>query len=401
MIKKILALLMSFLFVLAPLSLQAEAADDTVTINLYNWGQYLSDGTDGSIDVIGEFEKKYPNIKVNHMTFDSNESMYTKLVSGGSSYDIILPSDYMIEKLIAEDMLEPLNYENIPNFRYVDEIFRDPAYDPGSVYSVPYTWGSVGIIYNIKFVEEADIGSWDLLWNEKYAGKILMFDNCRDAFAISELLLGYDLNTQDTEELDASADLLRKQTHLVQNYVMDQIFDKMQRAEAWIAPYYAGDYLTMVEVNPDLGFYLPKEGFNLFVDGICIPKGCQHKKEAELFINFLLDPEICGKNLEYLGYSSPETASREYMDPDYANNPIAYPSAEVQEMGRSFTALSLESNQYMNALWLTVKTADSSTTVYLILTIAAIVLILFFWIFFKVRKKRAKARRCRKWKQPE
>ena len=397
--KKLLSLLLALVLLLTPLALPASAANDTVTINLYNWGQYLSDGTDGSIDVIAEFEKKYPNIKVNHMTFDSNESMYTKLVSGGSSYDVILPSDYMIEKLIAEDMLEPLDYENIPNFKYVDEIFRDPAYDPGSVYSVPYTWGSVGIIYNTKFVDEADTGSWDLLWNDKYAGKILMFDNCRDAFAIGELLLGYGLNTADPEELDASAALLRKQTHLVQNYVMDQIFDKMQRGEAWIAPYYAGDYLTMVEVNPDLGFYLPKEGFNLFVDGICIPKGCQHKKEAELFINFLLDPEVCGRNLEYLGYSSPESASKEFMDPEYAGNPIAYPSPEVQAMGQSFTALSQEATQYMNALWLTVKTADSSTTVYLILTICAIVLIIFFWIFFKVRKKRAKARRCQKWKQ--
>ena len=397
--KRCVSLILCLLLLLPILPVQASAAEE-VTVNLYNWGQYLSDGSDGCIDVIAEFEAKYPHIKINQMTFDSNESMYTKLTAGGSSFDLIIPSDYMVEKLIEEDMLLPINHENVPNFQYVDEAFRDPAYDPGNVYSMPYTWGSVGIIYNSAYVAEEDVAaqSWDLLWNEKYTNKILMFDNPRDAFAIAQLRLGYSLNTEDPAELEAAADLLREQKPVVQSYVMDQVFDKMQRAEAWIAPYYAGDYLLMAGENEDLEFYRPVEGYNLFVDSICIPKGAEHKEEAELFINFLLEPEICGGNLEYIGYSSPETASLEFMDPEVAESPVAYPPEEELAKGSSFSALSQESTQYMNALWLTVKTADTSTTVYLIMTILGIVLIIFLWIFFKVRKRRQKSRRCQKWK---
>lgn len=399
--KRLLSVVLLFVLLTALLPAQAQAANETVTINVYNWGQYLSDGTDDYINVIEEFEAAYPNIKVNYMTYDSNESMYTKLKTGGSLFDIIIPSDYMVEKLIAEDMLEPLDMANIPNYQYIDESFRDPSYDPGSVYSVPYTWGGVGVIYNTKYVDEADTGGWELLWNEKYAGKILMFDNPRDAFAIAQLELGYDINTEDSTLLTLSANLLREQKPLVQMYVMDQVFDKMQRGEAWIAPYYAGDYLLMVEENPDLAFYYPEEGFNLFVDAVCIPKGSEHKAEAETFINFLLSPEICGQNLEYLGYSSPSSAAKEYMDPEVASDPIAYPDEDTLARGLSFSSLSLEGTQEMNSLWLTVKTADTSTTVYLILTIAAVVLVVFLWGFVKFRKRRKKARRCQKWKQAQ
>lgn len=396
--KRILSLLLMAALLCALLPGTAAAAE-TVTINVYNWGQYISDGTDGYIDVIAEFEKEYPQIRVNYMTYDSNESMYTKLKAGGSTFDVIIPSDYMVEKLISEDMLLPLNLENIENFRYVDEAFKDPTYDPGNVYSVPYTWGSVGIIYNTRYVNEADVGSWDLLWNPTYAGKILMFDNPRDAFAIAELSLGMSINTEDPAELQAAADKLREQKPLVQAYVMDQVYDKMQRGEAWIAPYYAGDYLLMVEENPDLGFYFPQEGYNLFVDAICIPKSSTHQAEAEVFINFLLRPDICGQNLEYLGYSSPSTASKDYMDPAVAEAPIAYPDEATLALGSSFNSLSLEGTQMMNELWLTVKTADSATTVFLLLTVVAVISVVFLWIFFKVRKRRRKARRCRKWRE--
>ena len=312
--KRLLSLLLALLICLTALPTSAAAAD-TVTINVYNWGQYIADGTDDSIDVIEAFEEAYPNIKVNYMTFDSNESMYTKLKAGGSSFDIIIPSDYMIDKLIQEDMLEELDFSNIPNYETIDEGFKNLAYDPENRYSVPYTWGTVGIIYNAKYVDPADVTGWEVFGNEKYAGKILMFDNPRDAFAIAQLELGYDINTEDSVALGLAAQLLRDQKPLVQAYVMDQIFDKMERAEAWIAPYYAGDYLTMVEENPDLEFYFPEEGYNLFVDAICIPKGAEHKKEAELFINFLISPEICAQNLEFLGYSAPSSAAKALMDP--------------------------------------------------------------------------------------
>ena len=393
--KRIPALLAALLlFVCAVFTPASEAAAaETVTINVYNWGQYISDGSDGYIDVIAEFEKTYPNIRVNYMTFDSNETMYSKMEAGGSTFDVIIPSDYMIDTLIKQDMLEPLDFSNIPNYKYIDESFKNLAYDPDNKYSVPYTWGCIGVIYNPKYVNEEDVGSWDLLWNKDYAGKILMFDNPRDAFAISEALLGYSLNTEDPEELAACAEKLKEQKNLVQSYVMDQVFDKLEREEAWIGPYYSGDYLLMVEENEDLEFFYPEEGYNLFVDAMCIPKGCQHKKEAEIFINFLCDPEICGQNLEWLSYAPPESAAKEYMDPEFAYDPIIDPDASVLAKGQAFRALSVEGMQEMSRLWLSVKTDDKVLGRYLLITGIALVLVIGLWLFFHFRKKRAIARR--------
>lgn len=390
--KRIFIVLLVTLLLVGALGVSGSAATEDVTINVYNWGQYIADGTNGSIDVIAEFENTYPNIKVNYMTFDSNESMYTKLKTGGASFDIIIPSDYMIEKLIAEDMLEPLNFDNIPNYQYINPSFKDLSFDPSNTYSVPYTWGCVGIIYNTKHVDPADVTGWELLWNEKYSGKILMFDNCRDAFAIAQLELGLNVNNPTSAELKQAADKLLEQKPLVQSYVMDQVFQKMQRAEAWIAPYYAGDYLTMVAENPDLAFYFPSEGFNLFVDSICIPKGCRNKEAAETFINFLISPEISGKNLEFLGYSATADAAKEYMDPEVVNDPVAYPDESVLAKGVGFSALSADSNQEMNRLWTDVKTSGN-TAVYLIIGAVAVVLVVALIVLLNLRKRRAKARR--------
>ena len=374
---------------------KAAAADTGVTINVYNWGQYISDGTDGYLDVNAAFTEA-TGIEVNYMTFDTNESLYTKLKTGGSSYDIIVPSDYMAGRLIDEGLVQPLDFSNIPNYQYINEAYKNTAYDPGNEYSVPYTWGTVGVIYNKKYVDEADIGSWDLLWNEKYAGKILMFDNNRDAFAIAESRLGYSLNTTDSVALTACAELLKQQKPVVQQYVMDQIFDKMTREEAWIAPYYAGDYLTMLEDNPDLGFYFPQEGFNLFIDCMMIPSSAEHKAEAEAYINFLLSPEVCGENLDYLGYSAPEDAAKEYMDPEVSSSEVAYPSAETLARSEAFLYLPTESNQLMDSLWLDVKTGDSEdTTVMMAVTIGVIVLALAILLIHSLRKRRRRARRCR------
>ena len=374
---------------------KAAAADTGVTINVYNWGQYISDGTDGYLDVNAAFTEA-TGIEVNYMTFDTNESLYTKLKTGGSSYDIIVPSDYMAGRLIDEGLVQKLDFSNIPNYQYINEAYKNTAYDPDNAYSVPYTWGTVGVIYNKKYVDEADIGSWDLLWNEKYAGKILMFDNNRDAFAIAESRLGYSLNTTDSVALTACAELLKQQKPVVQQYVMDQIFDKMTREEAWIAPYYAGDYLTMLEDNPDLGFFFPQEGFNLFIDCLMIPSSAEHKAEAEAYINFLLSPEVCGENLDYLGYSAPEDAAKEYMDPEVSSSEIAYPSAETLARSEAFLYLPTESNQLMDSLWLDVKTGDSEdTTVMMAVTIGVIVLALAILLIHSLRKKRRRARRCR------
>jgi len=329
---------------------------EQITLNVYNWGQYIADGSDDSLDIIAAFEEKYPHITVNYSTYDSNEIMYSKLANGGITVDVIIPSDYMIGRMIQEDMLLELDYSNIPNYQYIDETFKNTAYDPENKYSVPYTWGTVGIIYNTKYVDEADVTGWELLWNEEYAGKILMFDNSRDAFGIAQYLLGYDVNTTDSAILEECADKLAEQKPVLQQHVMDQIYDIMENEEAWIAPYYVGDCLTMMDENEDLAFYLPEnQGFNLFIDAMCIPSCAQEKEAAELFINFLCDPEISAANMEWVCYSTPISAAKEYLDEETVNNPAAYPDAEVLKNGTSFVYLSEEISQLLEKLFLQAK----------------------------------------------
>lgn len=333
-----------------------ETSAGQVTINVYNWGQYISEGDDGCIDVIAEFEKAYPNIRVNYSTYESNEIMYNKLVNGGITVDVIIPSDYMIARMIQEGMLLELNFDNIPNYRYIDEEFKNTAYDPENKYSVPYTWGTVGILYNTNFVDEEDVTGWDLLWNEKYADKILMFDNSRDAFGIAQYKLGYDVNTTDEAQLRRCAEELAAQKPLVQQYVMDQIYDLMELGEAWIAPYYAGDYLLMAEENPDLAFYLPVEqGFNLFIDAMCIPTCAQEKEAAETFINFLCDPEIAGGNMDWIGYGTPISEAKNYMDPETVADPVAYPTQEALANGTSYDYLPAEVSRFVEGLFMEIR----------------------------------------------
>ena len=329
---------------------------DTVTINVYNWGMNIADGSDETLDIIAAFEEKYPNIKVNYSTYDSNEVLYTKLKNGGISVDVIIPSDYMIARMIEEDMLLELNFENIPNFSFVDDTFKNPDYDPENKYSVPYTWGTVGILYNTKYVDPEDVTGWELLWNEKYDDKILMFDNSRDAFGIAQYLLGYDVNTTDPAQLQECADLLAKQRPLVQQYVMDQIYSTMINEEAYIATYYAGDCMLMMEENENLAFYLPEhQGFNLFVDAMCIPKCSQQKEAAELFINFLTDPEISGENMNYICYASPISEAKNYMDDYLSQSEVVYPDAAVLERGTSYMFLPTEISRLVESLFMKVR----------------------------------------------
>ena len=334
----------------------APHAQEQITLNVYNWGQYIADGSDGSMEVIKEFEARYPNIKVNYSTYDSNEIMYSKLANGGITVDVIIPSDYMIARLISEDMLLPLDFDNIPNYRYVDESFKNTAYDPENKYSIPYTWGTVGILYNTKYIDEADVTGWELLWNEKYSGKILTFGNSRDAFGIAQFLLGYDINTTDKAQLDQCAELLKKQKPVLQQYVMDEIFAIMQNEEAWIAPYYAGDCLTMMGENENLDFYLPEDqGFNMFIDAMCIPTCAKEKEAAETFINFLCDPEIAGGNMDWICYGTPISAAKEYIDPEMVNDPVTYPDEEILVNGSSFAYLPEEITRYMESLFMDVR----------------------------------------------
>ena len=357
--KKILSLMLVLMLMtglLAGCGQQQGNTGEQIVLNVYNWGQYMSDGSDGYLDVIAAFEEAYPHIKVNYSTYDSNEVMYTKIAAGGIVVDLIIPSDYMIARMIEEDMLLELNFDNIPNYQYIDENFKNTAYDPENKYSVPYTWGTVGIIYNTKYVDEADVTGWELLWNEKYAGKILMFDNSRDAFGIAQFLLGYDINTTDTNELRACAEKLKEQKPLVQQYVMDQIYSAMENEEAYIGVYYAGDCMLMMENNENLAFYLPQEqGFNLFIDAMCIPACAQEKEAAELFINFLCQPEISGANMDYICYGSPLSAAKEFMEPYLAESEVVYPAQEVLDKGTSYLFLPEDISRFVESLFMEVR----------------------------------------------
>jgi spermidine/putrescine-binding protein len=356
MLKRIAAVAAAIALVVGGAFLVFSARQETITLNVYNWGQNIANGDEGTMDIIAAFEEKYPHINVNYSTYESNETLYTKLSNGGITVDVIIPSDYMIARLINENMLLELDFDNIPNYRYVDESFKNTAFDPENKYSVPYTWGTVGIIYNTKYVDEADVTGWELLWNEKYAGKILMFDNSRDAFGIAQYLLGYSVNTTDRAELQACADKLREQKPLVQQYVMDQIYGSMENEEAWIGVYYAGDCMLMMDSNPDLAFYLPEhQGFNLFIDAMCIPTCCQEKEAAELFINFLCDPEISGANMDYICYGSPISEARNYMEEYLAESEVVYPSDEVKAKGSSYLFLPESVSRFVESLFMEVR----------------------------------------------
>ena len=362
--KKILSLsliLVLMLMLLPGCGQQSNQSNGKITLNIYNWGQYMADGSDDSLDVVAAFEEAYPWIDVNYSTFDSNEVMYTKLANGGITVDLIIPSDYMIARMVEEDMLLELNYDNIPNYAYISDEFRGMAYDPEEKYTVPYAWGTVGIIYNTKYVSEEDVTGWELMWNEKYDDKILMFDNSRDAFGIAQLMLGYSLNTTDEAQLEECAELLKKQKPLVQQYVMDQIYDLMENEEAWIAACYAGDYMVMAEENENLAFYRPENSFNLFMDAMCIPKCAQQKEAAELFINFVCDPEIAAANMDWIAYSTPldKEVMADYMDAEVLEDPIAYPTAEMirdaQQRQHVYTNLPPSVSRFVESLFMKVR----------------------------------------------
>ncbi|MCC8160533.1 MAG: ABC transporter substrate-binding protein [Oscillospiraceae bacterium] len=335
--------------------------DSGLSINVYNWGEYIPDGSDEGVLNLNEEFTKLTGIKVNYSTYASNEELYAKLKGGGSTYDVIIPSDYMISRMIKEDMLEPLDMSNIPNFSNIMEKFQDSEYDPGSKYSVPYTWGTVGIIYDKTVVDEEEIG-WDILWNEDYSGSILMFDNPRDAFAIAENLLGFSLNTEDSEELQKAAEKLKEQKKVVQAYVMDEIFDKMGAGEAIIAPYYAGDAVTLMDEFEDLAFAIPESGTNLFIDAVCIPKGCKNTEAAEMYINFLCERDVAYAVTDFIGYSTPNQAAFDMLDDDVKNDGISYPDDEfIETKTTTFRNLSDEANLEMQTLWTEMKSSEEET----------------------------------------
>ena len=340
-----------------------------LVLNVYNWGEYISDGSEDSFDTIKEFEKWYEEtynkrVKVNYTTFSSNEDMYSKISSGAVSYDVVIPSDYMIARMSAEDMLLPLDFNNIPNYQYIDDGFKNLYYDPQGQYTVPYAYGIVGVIYDANKVDEADTGSWDLLWNDKYADKILQFNNSRDALGMAMYKLGLDVNTDDKTVWDKAYEELMKQRPLVYSFVMDEIYNMMESGEASVGSYYAGDYFTMAGAQAedvDLKFYYP-ERTNYYVDAMCIPKCCENKELAEIFINYMLSEEPAVANAEYTYYASPNKLV--YENQGYKDEMgeeavgILYGRADdfaEQYESNAFRNLKAETLGYLNTLWENLK----------------------------------------------
>ena len=290
---------------LATLIVTGTAARSERVVNVCSWGEYIDES------LITEFEEQ-TGIRVNYQTAESNEALYSLIKMGGADFDVIVPSDYMIARLIQEDLLAELNYDNIPNFQLMDPQFTHLSFDPENKYTVPYTWGSVGIIYNTTMVDEP-ITSWGAMFDEKYAGQVLMINNSRDALMAALCYLGYDINTTDEAQLTEAFELVKnaKSKGVYQAFVMDEIFGKMEGGNAAISMYYAGDYLTMLENNEDLAFVIPEEGSNWFVDAMCVLKTAQHKEEAEAWINFIASTESNLANMDYIGYASPNLEALE------------------------------------------------------------------------------------------
>lgn len=358
-----------------------------MVLNVYNWGEYISDGSDNSININKEFEE-ITGIKVNYSTFASNEELYVKLKVGGIAYDIIIPSDYMIAKLIKENLIQKLNYKNIPSHTNIQPRFYKEIYDPNGEYSIAYTWGVNGIIYNKKLVDEKSI-DWDILFNEKYAGKILMYYNPRDAFGVAQAYLNYSLNTTKESELRECARILKEQKPLVQAYVMDEIYDKMEAEEAAIGVYYAGDSLTMIDNNTNLNFVIPSKGANLFVDALCIPSNAENIEAAELYINFLCEGEVALANIEYINYASPNNASIAMMSEETKNNEIIYPKNEILDNCEVYITLPEETNLLMEELWNEILSNDSAYNGWVVpLSLAIVVALCVAIIVARKKKKR-------------
>ena len=316
--KKALCVLIAVLM-LVPLA-ACGSGRQAVTLNILNWGDYIDP------EILDQFTEE-TGIEVKYSTMTSNEEMLVKLSSADCIYDICFPSDYVIEKLVAQDLLHPLNRENIPNLANIDERFLDLSFDPGNTYSVPYMWGTVGILYNTTMVSEP-VTSWNVLWEEQYKGKILMYDSVRDSIGITLCKLGYSLNTRDEAQVLAAQEALIAQKPLVRAYLTDDIKMEMINGSAALAVVYSGDALYCMDENPDLDYVVPSEGSNVWFDNVIIPKTSQHTAEAEAFINFLCDAEVARANAEYICYSSPNKAALALLGPEFTESPVFNPPQE-------------------------------------------------------------------------
>lgn len=302
-------------------------------INLFNWGDYIDQ------DLIKQFENE-TLIDVVLENYDTNEIMYEKVKSTPGVYDLVIPSDYMVERMIKEDLLEEIDFSKIPNYSNIGDKYKNLPYDPENKYSIPYTWGVIGILYDADVVTE-NVDSWDILWNEKYANEIFMYDSYRDTFVAPLKKLNYSLNTTNPAEIDEALNLLKNQAPLVQALVVDDIKTLLSNGDGSIAPVWAGDAMYIMNEAPDRNFkfVVPKEGSNVYFDAMAIPKGAPNKENAEKLINFLLGAEEGKQNSEYIGYSTPNRAAFELLDDESKNNKIAYPDEEVLSNCEIFTDL--------------------------------------------------------------
>lgn len=324
-------------------------------VYVYNWGEYIDEET------LTLFEEE-TGIEVVYDEFDTNETMYPKVESGASDYDVVCPSDYMIQKMIDNDMLAELNWDNLPNAKanigaqYYDQA---NAFDPGNKYSVPYCWGTVGILYNTKMVDEP-VTSWSILWDEKYKDNILMQESVRDLFMVALKKLGYSMNSTDETQLQEAKDLLIKQKPLVQAYVIDQVRDKMIGGEAALGVIYSGEAIYTQRENPDLAYVVPEEGSNVWIDSWVIPKNAPNKENAEKFIDFMCRPEIALKNFEYITYSTPNVAAWALIeDEEIKNSEIAFPDLTKYNNLETFSYLGEDADNLYNELWKEVKSYTS------------------------------------------
>lgn len=381
------------------------------TITVFNWGEYISDGSEGSLNVVAEFEKE-TGIKVQYVTYSNNEELYSQISNGGTVYDVIVPSDYMFERLLAEGYLQPVNFDNVPYYKNIEDKYKncfeyinEKKYKgvtaDADTYCVPYTVGMVGVIYDSEKVKE-EPKNWDILWDEQYKDGILMFDNPRDAFAIAQFKLGLDINSTNKEDWQKAAEELKKQKDVLKRYANDEIFDIMEDGLATVGVYYAGDFLTMKENNDKLEFVYPKNDkgeliTNQFIDVMCIPKNTKNKAAAEMFINYMLRADIAKANAEYICYASPNKEvvnNPEYAfskaNDEYAYN-ILYP-AELTEFDTKlmFRHLPAEIITEMNEQWSSIKASGMNLTIVYI--IAAVVIIgLVVLVVLRQRKKKARS----------
>lgn len=316
--KKIIILVM--VMVLTTVMFTACAQEDKVVLNVYNWGDYIDE------DIFDMFEEE-TGIEINYETYATNEEMYTKIKKGGTRYDLAIPSEYMIEKMIREEMLETIDLSKIPNFKNIDEDFKNLSFDPDNTYSVPYFWGTVGIIYNTELIEEP-INSWDVLWDEKYAGQFTMMDSQRDSIMVALKKLGYSMNTKNLDELEEAKQLLIEQKPMVLAYVGDNVKDMLISGEAAMAVVWSGEASAVIQEYDEFEYVLPVEGSNKWFDNIVIPKGAENIDAAHQFIDFLCRPDIGFLNADYVGYSTVNTETLKLIDPDLMGTTYAYPMDE-------------------------------------------------------------------------